>query len=105
MQITAAVVDLTEDSDLDDRMVQDEEEVDSYEVDESDGPIGERTLCLFSLFFVLVRLEILTNNPQDSVYVGYYLFSLPPAPLLPPPPPHLFYTSSFVTFSKNQETA
>lgn len=40
VHITAAVVDLNDESDLDDRMVHDDEEEDSYEVDESDGPLG-----------------------------------------------------------------
>lgn len=42
VQITAAVVDLNDESDSDYKMIHDDEEEDSFEINESDGPLGKK---------------------------------------------------------------
>lgn len=41
IHITAALVELNDESDIDDTMVHDDDDEGSYEVDENDGPLGK----------------------------------------------------------------
>mgnify|MGYP001794554553 CR=1 FL=1 len=50
VQITAAVVDLNDESDSDYKMIHDDEEEDSFEINESDGPLGKK---LFLWTFII----------------------------------------------------